>query len=86
MDKSLNESAESSVRYAARIICPLCSNIISVSCANGQPSSGHSNDLKWNTARFDDHIKTHQNDPYFENKENCEYCSLSKKAALKIII
>lgn len=76
IDKSSNDIVleSGSVRYVGRIICPLCSQIISVSHTFEQLVNGHSIEPLWNTSTLDEHVKIHQNDPNLElEEEYCEY-------------
>lgn len=72
--KSTNETRLELVRYIAKIKCPLCSQIISVSHTFEQLSNGHSGEPVWNTSNLDEHLRIHQNCTNFEiAEENCEY-------------
>lgn len=63
IDKLSNE------RFNATICCPFCSRIISLFHAFQRLANWHNHEQRWNTADFDDHLKTHQNDG---GDENCE--------------
>lgn len=80
IDESSNETLPKSgaARYIGKIICPLCSQIISVSHTFEPLPSGNCIEPLWDTSKLDEHVKLHENDPNFEiEEETCEYFILS---------
>lgn len=67
----MNKTVHGLTRYAARICCPFCSEIVNVSHSFEQHSNKRSSE--WNISNFDAHVKIHENNVNCEDEENCEY-------------
>lgn len=75
INKSLNEISVAHVgkSYAAKIVCPICSDEISVPQSYAKRANENIGKPWWNMSGFNRHLKeTHKT---YNLEEHCEYCT-----------